>query len=183
MQMSDDDKTYTTVPTSQKDLEARLDSDFAPTSTGTATTDPTEVRAPYATEDTDTSAYIGVSPEYMTHADVTTQPFRAEEGPEDEVLDILQGGMAVAPTPDPKKNDTSVGGGSLSESVYTATSGEDFSSEVAKKADAPKVEAPKVEAPPAPIQTPTTPVSGNASPAPAAPASPAAPAGGTSSGS
>jgi hypothetical protein len=45
----------------------------------------------YATEDTDTSGYIGVSPEYMTYANDTEAPLTAEEGAEAELLEIQQG--------------------------------------------------------------------------------------------
>jgi hypothetical protein len=175
MTLADDDKPYTTVPTSQTDLKARLENDFLTTFGSVGTTDPDEVRAPYATENTDTSAYIGVSPEYMTHADVTTQPFKAEEGPEAELLDTLQGGLAVAAPPDAKASEATAGGGSSAESIYTATSGEDFSSSVVKEEPKADESQGKVQTSPTPAATPSaTPSSPSASSTPSTPSSPPA---------
>jgi hypothetical protein len=41
-----------------------------------------DVYAPFAVEGNDTSAYVGVSPEYMTYSNETEKPLRAEEGVE-----------------------------------------------------------------------------------------------------
>jgi hypothetical protein len=84
--MSDDNETV--LPTSQLDLQRRLDEDRDKDKDSKKESD--EVYAPYATEDTDVTHYLGTSPEYMTHADVLNQPFAAEDGPEAEALKILK---------------------------------------------------------------------------------------------
>lgn len=91
-----------------------------------------EVNDRYAVEDNDTSGYVGVSAEYMTYANDTEKPLRAEEGPEAELEKQLLGGGLVAKVDVPDGAQTQ-GGGSTYESVYTATSGEDHSSKVARQ--------------------------------------------------
>lgn len=82
----------------------------------------------FATEDTDTSAYVGVSPEYMTHAGVQNQPFAADGGEEEEREKLIQGRAAGAvSTPTEHKGQSTQGGGSSTELVYSHTSGENVS--------------------------------------------------------
>lgn len=77
-------------PNSQLDLERRLEADHDPKkiAEGYAAENRTEARD-FATEDTDTSNYVGVSPEYMTSASATEVPLRGEGGVEAEVEDEL----------------------------------------------------------------------------------------------
>lgn len=91
-----------------------------------------EVNDRYAVEDNDTSGYVGVSSEYMTYANDTEKPLRAEEGVEAELEDkLLRGGLvSKVAVGDGKQTQ---GGGSTYESVTTATSGDGFSSKVASQ--------------------------------------------------
>ena len=121
--MAEDNEFYLTEPTSTLDLRRRLEAE-------NGTQDAAVVGGrDFATEDTDTSAYIGVSPEYMTHANDTEMPLTADEGPELEALEKLTSGFAVQKAPEAGEVKQTVGTGSSAESIYTATSGEDFSSE------------------------------------------------------
>lgn len=90
-----------------------------------------EVSQRFATEDTDTSEYVGVSPEYMTYADDRQKPFAAEDGPLAELEDKAKQATPVREVVAKADNQTE-GGGSTYESVYSATSGEDFSAETVK---------------------------------------------------
>lgn len=113
-------------PTSSTDLERRLDAGF---DVPVGEVDPKKVNAPYATEDTDTSGYVGVSAEYMTHADVRQRPFRADGGTEQRAEEYALGDAPKVRKPvkvtgkssQPTQNE---------ELVYTATSGEDYSAEL-----------------------------------------------------
>lgn len=93
-----------------------------------------EVNAPYAVEDNDTSNYVGVSPEYMTYANDTEKPLRAEEGLEKELEDQFLDGdrFKVAQAVSAEDNATQ-GGGSVHQTVYPAVSGEAFTSTKAKE--------------------------------------------------
>lgn len=114
-------------PTYQKDLEARLELDHkAPKpDSKNSVVDPAQTYAPYATETTDTSQYVGVSPEYMTHASDTEKPlpFGGVEAKSVEQTLGAKGNFAVSPEPEYAGKQV-VGGGSTVESVYTGTSGE-----------------------------------------------------------
>lgn len=129
-------ETTETRPTSQVDLEERLARDFKTsnplnpaTETDDPVVDPAQVYAPYKVEDNDTSAYVGVSPEYMTYANDTEKPLAAEEGPEADAEELLLKGSAVGKDADPESNET-LGGGSNGELLYPASSGENWQSEV-----------------------------------------------------
>ncbi len=107
----------------------------------------TSLQAPFATEDTDTSAYVGTAQEYMTHAEVLNQPFKADGGVEQDLEERLtQQPTLVAPITEPEENQTE-GGGSSQEVIYTALSGENFSSEVAKPLETETVEVPTPQTP------------------------------------
>ena len=140
--MADKDKVEVdNRPTSQKDLEARLERDHLPEgvlvdNTTDDVRNPEVVNAPYATEEHDTSGYLGVSPEYMQYANETDKPLTADEGPEAEALKRLQGGVAgVRKTVDLRSEPATEVGVVASESLNTAVSGEGYS---AKLVDAPK---------------------------------------------
>jgi hypothetical protein len=66
-------------PTTLVDLARYLDTE--------AGNPPPVVDAPvsYEVEGNDTSAYVGVAPEYQTYGDPTQQPFGSEDGPEAEI--------------------------------------------------------------------------------------------------
>lgn len=161
-----DDKTKEgvsfTESTAARDLRLRMESGNA-REFGSGFSDPSEVQAQFATETTDTSDYIGVSEEYMTHANDTEKPYAAEEGAELEALELQTSGLAVQKPAEPAESKTTLGTGSSAESIYTASSGENFSSElvdpedaVEKKDDGPLGEKaePVVEEK---VQTPSTP--------------------------
>lgn len=102
--MSDENKTYLTVPNSQIDLKARRDAGYG---TPVVEVDPDATDAPYAVEDNDTSAYVGVDPDKMTYANDTEKPLSGD-GIEDKVAAELAGTnkpatprQAKAPAPKP----------------------------------------------------------------------------------
>jgi hypothetical protein len=117
------------------DLERRRAEGHAPDVTrrqDTLVTSPAEVYAPFAVEGNDTSAYVGVSPEYMTYANDTEKPYRAEDGVEAEVeADVLDNPPLVR-VADEVSGEQTQGGGSTQESIYTATSGEGYQSKLAE---------------------------------------------------
>lgn len=140
--MADNDKVEVdNRPTSQKDLEARLERDHLPEgvlvdNTSDDVRNPEVVNAPYATEEHDTSGYLGVSPEYMQYANETDKPLTATEGPEAEALKRLQGGVAgVRKFVDLRSEPATEVGVVAGETLNTAVSGEGYS---AKLVDAPK---------------------------------------------
>ena len=101
----------------------------------------TSLQAPFAVEDNDTSAYVGVAPEYMTYAEDLNKPFKAEGGVEQELEDkLIEQPTLVSPVVVDEGNPTE-GGGSSQEVVFTALSGENFSSEVAEPLTTEKVDA------------------------------------------
>lgn len=126
---------YLTKSTAQVDAEDReaeasgdtSDAQAQATALGAATRD-------FATEDTDKSAYVGVSPEYMTHAGVQNQPFAAEGGAEQEREDRILGRAAGAVGADgPHEGQQTQGGGSAP-TVYAATSGDNVQPEEVDRA-------------------------------------------------
>lgn len=132
--------TYTR-PTSQIDLERRLDEGFLPESARRDNTkddvlNPEKVNAPYATDEHDTSAYLGVSAEYMQYANETEKPLEATEGPEFESLKLQRLGVAGVRKTEGLDTEpaTEVGVGST-ETLNTVSSGENFSAQLV---DAPK---------------------------------------------
>ncbi len=132
-------KPTRTPSTDELDYQRRLDENFAP-DTRSTTGEPTEVYAPFAAKGNDTSAYVGVSPEYMTYADDTHKPLRADDGVEAKrearVLDAAPVVAAGATTA--LDADTSTqGAGNSSDLVYTGASGEGYT---AQKAVAPEPE-------------------------------------------
>lgn len=121
-------------PTSQVDLERRLSDDYrSPLDISGSVSDPDEVNAPYAVEDNDTSAYIGVSPEYMTYANETEKPLNAQKGVLKKLEEKARQGSAVGEVA-PRESKQTLGGGSNRELVYSATSGEDFTAEKVDRA-------------------------------------------------
>jgi len=102
----------------------------------------TELQTAFAVEDNDTTAYQGVTVERMTYANETEQPLAAQEGVElDREEALIQQPTLVAPNvPTPKVEQTD-GGGSSVETLYTATSGERFSAEIANPPETEKVDA------------------------------------------
>lgn len=138
------------VPSTQEEsIKALQESDVVPARRN-LTGEPTTVYAPYAVEDNDTSAYVGVSPEYMTYASDTEKPLRADGGVEGDLEEaVLDGSKFAVGTVTPVATDadtSTVGSGASSDLVYTATSGEGFTAEkVVPKEESEPVEAPKVE--------------------------------------
>lgn len=133
--MADDKKETVEVdnrPTSQKDLEARLDAGFLPDSvrqenTGDDWRNPEVVQASHVLPGNDTSAYRGVSPEYMNYANESEKPYDFE-GAEGESVKLLESGVANVRKTLPVDNEPAetVGVGRV-QTVNTATSGEGFS--------------------------------------------------------
>lgn len=103
----------------------------APTDSGQNVAQPVEVYAPYAVEGNDTSAYLGVSTEYMTYASETDRPMRAEGNVDDDPEVAAEERYYETATPvlvlPAVESQQTTGAGSLHETVYTATSGEDYS--------------------------------------------------------
>lgn len=130
------EKAVYTKSTAQLDLERRLENDNYPAGVLVTNRDddalnPEKVVAPWATEDTDTSEYRGVSPEYMTHANETEKPLAADGGPEAEAQKRLEMGVAgVRKTVDPRGEIVTAVGVSDRETVNTATSGESYSAKL-----------------------------------------------------
>jgi len=77
--MADTSKTPERVPSRQEVYLQRLADDHARQSGALPAEEVNS--APYAVEDQDTSAFVGVSPEYKTYSGVFKQPLVAEEGP------------------------------------------------------------------------------------------------------
>lgn len=96
------------------------------------------VLAPYAVEGNDTSAYVGVNHEYMTYANDTEKPLRAEEGSperffEDELLQPRKFAVGGPTTSNPTE-----GGGSSVPLLYPDVSGENYVNEPVLVTDAPE---------------------------------------------
>jgi hypothetical protein len=123
------------------DLAARHEAGYRPIvekNTDNDILNPEKTVTPYAVEGNDTSAYLGTSPEYMNYATPGDQPHRVTEGAEADVLDYLQSGMpGVYKTQDVSDEVATQVGGQSVEHINTATSGEDFSSELVDKPEAP----------------------------------------------
>jgi hypothetical protein len=102
----------------------------------------TELQTAFAVEGNDTTAYQGVTVERMTYANDTEQPLAAQEGVElDREEALIKQPTLVAPVvPTPQVEQTD-GGGSSVETIYTATSGERFSAEIAEPVETEKVPA------------------------------------------
>ena len=99
----------------------------------------------FATEDTDTSGYVGVSPEYMTHAGVQNQPFAAEGGDEQEREELIQGRAAGAVGKPAEHEGNSTQGGGSAPLVYAHTSGENVEAEEVDRAKVHKSSTAKQE--------------------------------------
>lgn len=139
--MADEDKDQATAKgqrwpsAAERDLQRRLDegadekSRLSTLQGGAGQV--SDSATPYAVEDNDTSNYVGVSPEYMTYADDRQKPLRAEEGPE---ATAEKNALQTTPVRDVavKENNQTQGGGTTHETVYTATSGEDFTPDQTK---------------------------------------------------
>ena len=118
-----------TKSTAQLDLERRMKNGNMPDLL--RRTDPQDVVAPYAVEDNNTSEYRGVSMEYMTYANETEAPLRADEGPENEAQKLQEAGIAdVRKVPDWDSTPSSVVGVTSTPTVNTATSGEGLKANV-----------------------------------------------------
>lgn len=116
----DPNAPYLTRPTTQTDLEARHEADYG---NPTVQTDPNLTNAPYAVEDNDTSAYVGVDPDRMTYANETEKPLRSDDSLEDEVSKEMLSGYAFGRDEEPEGQQT-LGSGSSSPVVAVTTSGE-----------------------------------------------------------
>jgi hypothetical protein len=136
-------------PTSLLDKEARMRAELAakegrkedaPRATvwGDAVDERGNVLSPYAVEDNDTSAYVGVNPEYATYANETERPYRAEEGTAERYFEdqltapkkfAVGGWRPVQPTE---------GGGSSVPLLYPDVSGEAYVNEPVKVTEAPE---------------------------------------------
>jgi hypothetical protein len=82
------DKVEYTKPTSLLDLEARLERENRSDAVLPSYVNPEDAEAPeaqWAVEGNEVDNYVGVSPEYMTYANDSDKPRRAEEGAEAEV--------------------------------------------------------------------------------------------------
>jgi hypothetical protein len=121
---TDVEQAVYTKTTAQLDLERRLADEKL---------SPKELREKYdggardyTGDGNDTSAYVGVNPEYMNYANETDRPYQAGEGSaERELEDQLKSGHAVAEPVDGTSNQTD-GGGSTVPLVYAEVSGSDF---------------------------------------------------------
>lgn len=140
--MAQDDKPVLGVkPTSQLDLERRRKVDHDPKKLAQSYADESAADGrEYATEDTDDSNYVGVSPEYMTHANDTEKPLRGDEGVEAEIEDEL---FASAPpvnkTEAVVESNQIAGTGSTDPLLYPSTSGQVYSQDEFKAEGADKV--------------------------------------------
>ena len=109
----------------------------------------TSLNPPFAVEDNDTSAYIGVAPEYMTYAEDLNKPFKAEGSAEGDDASaevareekLLKSTPLVQPRAEQPEAEQTEGGGSTQETIGTALSGENFSSEVANPVETKQVSA------------------------------------------
>lgn len=135
-------------PTSLLDKEARMraelaaqegPSEDAPRATvwGDAVDGRGNVLSPYAVEDNDLSAYVGVNPEYATYANETERPFRAEEGTaeryfEDQLTSPRKFAVGAGVVSNPTE-----GGGSTVPLLYPDVSGEGYVNEGVKVSEAP----------------------------------------------
>jgi hypothetical protein len=138
--MADDKKETVEVdnrPTSQKDLEQRLNAGFQQDTVANAVNtddnwrNPEVTQASHVIEGNDTSSYRGVSPEYMNYASPEGQPFEATEGPEFEAMKRLSSGVANVRKTVPVDDEPSeVVGVASVQTVNTATSGSGYSAEL-----------------------------------------------------
>lgn len=168
-------------PRSQVDLERRVAADH---NQKKLTEDLLKATASgprdFTTEDTDTTNYVGVSPEYMTHASPTEAPLRGEDSIETKVEDEL-----FSQTPPVNKTEQTqeslqiVGTGSADPLVYATTSGEVWTQDVkegtVKKEDVPTT-VEQLSETPTPVQT-TAPKNPTKATAPKPPATSPAPQG------
>lgn len=166
--MADDEKGQRWPSTAELDLQARLDASqdesarLSELQGGAGQV--SEVSDRYATEDTDTSGYVGVSPEYMTYADDRQKPFAAEGG---ALAEVEEKAKQATPVRDVsvKDNNQTEGGGTSHESVYSATSGEDFTPEKVDNPGTPDGGTVTGGATPVATQTTTAPPARKAAPA------------------
>ena len=132
-QPNDESKPYTTRPTTQVDLEARLNADQAKQEL-----DPNVTVEPYKVEGNDTSAYVGVDQDKMNYANDTEMPLKGD-GVEDEVAELMMSGYAygkVAPDSTPGQD---LGSGSSQPLLAVTSSGSDVQHEI--KTPAPDTES------------------------------------------
>lgn len=117
--MTQENEPYLTRPTTQTDLEARREADYR---AAEVKTDPNATVAPYAVEDNDTSAYVGVDADKMTYAEDTHKPLRGD-GVEDKVASEQLKGYAVAKKQEGPEREQTLGGGSEQPLAQVVTSG------------------------------------------------------------
>lgn len=95
------------------------------------------VLSPYVVEDNDTSAYVGVNPEYATYGTEQDRPYRAGEGTaeryfEDQITAPKKFAVAA-----PFGSNQTEGGGSSVPLLYPDVSGEAYVNEPVKVTEAP----------------------------------------------
>jgi hypothetical protein len=87
-----DDKPYTTVPTTQTDLQAHLDREAdgkpSPMALSYVAEDDGKARS-FQVEGNEVDGFFGVNPEYMNYADDTHKPGTPDEGVEAEAEERL----------------------------------------------------------------------------------------------
>jgi hypothetical protein len=111
--MADQEEVVYTKPTSQVDLEERLSEDYQSSLVLQKDTNPgaAPVDERWKLEDNDTSAYVGVSPEYQNYANETDKPLRSEEGVqatlEEQLYTAYDGNKEDAEKADEKQADQS----------------------------------------------------------------------------
>lgn len=136
----DKDKPQVGVrPTSQVDLERRLEDDFGggavhPLDSDDDSVNPTKQRDLFAVEGNDTSAYVGVSEEYRTYANETEKPYPFEGVEGDAVALQLENQYAVS-KPEVVETEQTLGGGSRYETVMTHESGSGVQPEVVEASE------------------------------------------------
>ena len=136
----DPNAPYFTKPTSQLDLEARVEKDYAVNEK--VDVDPNVVNDPYKVEGNDTSEYVGVDADRMTYANDTEKPLKGD-GVEDKVAkELLKGNFAFGTDPEEPRKQT-LGSGSSEPVVYPVTSGESVKTEIVDREAQAKANAKK----------------------------------------
>lgn len=143
-------------PNSQKDLELRLKAGHDPKKFAELAAERdglnSSTQTSFAVEGNDTSAYIGVSPEYATYSDSAFKPMRGDGGPEEEAVDKNTVNLRVNKIVKPVESQQVEGVGSTDPLIYSETSGSVWKTEVVEGEDAPTTveEAKKLKAKDAP---------------------------------
>lgn len=138
----DPNAPYLTKPTSQLDLEARAEKDYA--LKDKVEVDPNVVNDPYKVEGNDTSAYVGVDADRMTYANDTEKPLEGD-GIEAKVAKaLLSDNFAYGEDEEPKREQT-LGSGSSEPVVYPVVSGENVKTEFVDRQAQAKAAAKKAQ--------------------------------------